>query len=470
MHLQSKIGDRELVKKLVGLLRRPLLNVRECLRFLVRVDPETFTSFLRRLKFPSFYLPLFLARLTSIVGSRSFTLQLVDLMKDADPSLRLIAIVILGEVGDSKLAPYFVEALEDPSIEVRLEAVNALKRLRNESGLHGLVKALRNSDPIVRVAAVRSLELFRKEDVLPHLITALKDESVDVVYASLKTIREMGLHEAIIHVIPLLNSGEPEIRAEAKRVLESFARRFGFSGNEGEWIELSVNVFNALEDFRRRLKELESALESGDMKTADKCLVELDEFAEELKFQIVKTGGWGLNIFEKEEEKLEELAKELDLMGAERAKALQNLSGVLRELLELKGVVSLEDVPKASFKGRPVIRDEDIVSVFEEMVREGFRGVMDGNRLVSLDFVRKRISELAKVYSRIRTESIAEKVGVSERLLVKMLEELFASGSLQGKIDDANKIVEFQTSSVKRDDHSSMDVVGSTVSGTITRI
>ncbi|MBS7287886.1 MAG: HEAT repeat domain-containing protein [Candidatus Freyarchaeota archaeon] len=445
--------DRVALRKLVRLLRDARFpDVRECLRFLVKADSETLLNCLREVEALGFYPSLLLARFVSVAGGRTFAFQIVDLMKDANPAVRWLATAILGEIGDPKLTPYLVEALDDSAVEVRLEAVNALRRLRDESAFQGLVKALRNSDPSVRVMAVRSLGLLRKEDAFPHLIAALRDECADVVYASLKTIGEVGLQEAIIHVVPLLDAEKSEIRAEARRVLESFAKKFGFSGNEAEWVELSVGALKGLEDFRRRLGKLEEALSKGDLKTADEYIVELDELADELKFQLVKAGGWCLEVFEKEEERLDRLAKEVDLLGAERAKALQGLGSVLRGLLETRGVVSLRDVPKASFRGHPVLRDEDVISVFEEMVKGGFRGVVDGDRLIALDVIERKINELAKVYSRIRVEKIAEKVGVSEELLIKILEESFSSGVLQGRIDDASKIVEFQTGA-RREKH-----------------
>ena len=448
--------EKVYARKLARMLRDArLTDFQECLRFLVKAGSDTLLSHFREVESFSFCSVLLLARLMSIAGGRPFAFQIVDLMKDSNPAVRWLATAILGETGDSRLTHYLVEALDDDAVEVRLEAVNALRRLKDESAFQGLVKALRDSDPSVRVMAVRSLGLFRKEDATPYLIAALRDECTDVVYASLKTIGEIGLQEAIVNVIPLLNAEKPEIRFEARRVLELFAKKFGFSGNESEWINLCVKVLKDLEDFAQRLGKLEDALNECDLKTADRYVVELDEFAEELKFQLVKAGGWCLEFFEKEEEKLERLAKEVDLLGSERAKAIQVLGDVVRDILEAKGVISLRDVPRASFKGRPIVKDDDVILVFEEMVRGGFKGVIDGDRLVALDIVERKIRDVAKVYSRISIEKLAEKIGISESLLVKLLERAFSLGVLHGKIDDASKIVEFR--SVERERYLSLN-------------
>ncbi len=182
----------------------------------------------------------------------------------------------------------------------------------------------------------------------------------------------------------------------------------------------------------------------GDLRAADKLMVELDELADGVKLQLVRVGGWGLKAFEREEERLERLSKELDLLGEARAKAIQELRGTLLSLLEEKGVVPLEEVPRASLMGRPVVGDEDVVSLFEGMVREGFRGVLDGRLLVNLDVVEGRVRDISRVYSRIRIEKVAEKVGISEKLVVDVLERMISSGVIQGRIDDAGKTVEFQ--------------------------
>jgi len=433
------------LRKLVRIIRDARLSdVKEYLCFLVKSDSDTLLNYLKGVDALSFCSVLLLARLMSIVGGRSFIFQVVDLMKDPNPTVRWLATAIIGEVMDPRLTPYLVEALDDDAVEVRLEAVAALRRLRDESAFQGLVKALRNSDPSVRVMAVRSLSLFRKEDVAPYLIAALEDVCTEVVYASLKSIGEVGSQEAIANIVPLLNSEKPEIRFEARRILEFFAKKFGFSSNESEWINLCVKVLKDLDYFRQRLEKLEEALNECDIKAADSYIVELDEFADELKFQLVKVGGWCLEDFEKEEERLERLAKELDLLGSEKAKAIQTLGDMLRNILEERGVVSLKDVPRASFKGRPMVKDEDIILVFEEMVKGGFKGVIDEDRLVALDVVERKIGDVARVYSRISIEKIVEKVGISEGLLVKILERAFSSGVLHGKIDDASKIVEFR--------------------------
>ncbi len=434
-----------LLRKLFRLLRVPSLsNVKECVCLLVKTRAEDLPRYMKELGEINLSLGSLLAKLVVIAGGRSVALQMADLIKDENPSVRWLAIAVLGELGDQKLSSYLVEALDDPAVEVRLEAVNALRHLKGEVALNGLLKALHDGDYSVRVAAARSLSFFRKEDIFSHLVAALKDECPAVVRASLKTLSEVGAQEAISSIIPLLESDIPEIRDEARRALEVFARKFGFSGIEDEWITLCAKMLRELEEFKRRLGLLEEALKRGDLKVADEYVVELDETADELKLQLVKVGGWCLDVFEKEEERFGRLAKELDLLGAERAKALQSLRGMLERLLEEKGVVHLSDVPRASFKGVPVVSDEDILSIFEEMVREGFKGVIDGFRLVSLGAVEGKLKEIAKVYSRIRISNLADKVGVSEELLVKLLESSFSSGFLRGKIDEANRVVEFR--------------------------
>jgi HEAT repeat protein len=107
----------------------------------------------------------------------------IDLLKDADWTIRREAAVTLGEMGDERCVAPLVLALQDSDWQVREAAIEALGQVGSPAVEH-LVKRLRDWD--IRKSAIRALGKIKDERVLDPLMRQLhhdefKDDATDAL-------------------------------------------------------------------------------------------------------------------------------------------------------------------------------------------------------------------------------------------------------------------------------------------------
>lgn len=99
---------------------------------------------------------------------------LAALTVDDDPDVRWKAIVALGDIGDARAAPALRDRLADPDRFVRGRAVSALARLGAQS-LSLMLEALADPDPRVRQGAAEVLGQLEDPAAVDGLLGALND-------------------------------------------------------------------------------------------------------------------------------------------------------------------------------------------------------------------------------------------------------------------------------------------------------
>lgn len=135
----------------------------------------------------------------------------IDLLKDADWTVRREAVVTLGEMGDERCVEPLVRVLRDGDWQVREAAIEALGQVGSPA-VEFLVKMLRDWD--IRKYAIRALGKIKDERVLDPLMQQLhhdefKDDatealvelgspSVERLVAALRDKDEMVRKQAII--------------------------------------------------------------------------------------------------------------------------------------------------------------------------------------------------------------------------------------------------------------------------------
>jgi HEAT repeat protein len=107
----------------------------------------------------------------------------IDLLKDADWTIRREAAVTLGEMGDERCVAPLVLALQDGDWQVREAAIEALGQVGSPAVEH-LIKRLRDWD--IRKSAIRALGKIKDERVLDPLMRQLhhdefKDDATDAL-------------------------------------------------------------------------------------------------------------------------------------------------------------------------------------------------------------------------------------------------------------------------------------------------
>ena len=107
---------------------------------------------------------------------------LLELLKNKNENIRLLAIKNLAKMGDISLLEIFVNfAKQDESTEVRRESVSAIGRLRNEKAIPILIKLLSDKDPKVVMQAIRGLLIFSKNNLVKKELKKLIDHPNELI-------------------------------------------------------------------------------------------------------------------------------------------------------------------------------------------------------------------------------------------------------------------------------------------------
>ena len=113
--------------------------------------------------------------------------EITALAADADPSVRVAAISLLGALGRPVLRALFLTALRDPEINVRLAVPTALSSLSDALPradariVTALIEAGKDADPRMRKAVINALGHFPLDPRVPDILyAAINDPASDV--------------------------------------------------------------------------------------------------------------------------------------------------------------------------------------------------------------------------------------------------------------------------------------------------
>jgi HEAT repeat protein len=136
---------------------------------------------------------------------RSTVSALVDSSHDADPNVRLAAVLALGCFGHDAMAaiPILRQKLQDNDAFLRLNAAKALKDIDpgDEDALPILIESAHHQDRWLRHAAVQALGAisFETDSTVDTLIIALDDKGADIRGAAASALGKFGVrHKKVI--------------------------------------------------------------------------------------------------------------------------------------------------------------------------------------------------------------------------------------------------------------------------------
>jgi HEAT repeat protein len=163
---------------------------------------------------------------------------LMGALDDEDWLVRHVAVLALGEIGDSLAAPAMAERLEDTEEIVRYEAAAALGKLGDPRGADWLSLALSDSSSFVREQAVRSLVRIGPP-AAAAMRPALEDHRPEIRNGAVVALGGMGGDRAAKLLIEkLADESETDlIRMEAMWAL-------GRMGSEGAVVPLAEHLGN----------------------------------------------------------------------------------------------------------------------------------------------------------------------------------------------------------------------------------
>lgn len=181
-------------------------------------------------------LGLYLMRRSTLPASSRVPI-LVKFFDDANSSLREVAIVELGKMGNKAASsiPILIETMDEAEHPVdRVLAADSLRDVALHAGevytdmaAKALARHLENPDEVMRLSAFRALEEFgsRAGVAVPSLIQAMKNPSWEYKRDAIRLLGRMGAaaREAGPFLKTLLKDPDPRVQKEAAKSL----RRIG---------------------------------------------------------------------------------------------------------------------------------------------------------------------------------------------------------------------------------------------------
>jgi len=109
----------------------------------------------------------FAAKALGLIGDRSISPVLVELLKSDDKFVACEAALALGRLAESKAVPDLISLLEEPNGNVRFAVAEALGQIGDPIAREPLQRRLNDDDEGVRARARWALSRFRKADARP---------------------------------------------------------------------------------------------------------------------------------------------------------------------------------------------------------------------------------------------------------------------------------------------------------------
>jgi HEAT repeat protein len=145
-----------------------------------------------------------------------------ELIQDADPERKRLAIEGLARVSDSSLLPAFKKDYQrEKSDELKLAYAFAITRLGDRAFIDSLVLEL-PSKTLGRRCREYILELGR--DIEPDLYAYLNDPDADIRAGLCDILATLGDADAVGRLSPLVNDPSPQVADRANRAIEHLRR------------------------------------------------------------------------------------------------------------------------------------------------------------------------------------------------------------------------------------------------------
>jgi HEAT repeat protein len=234
------------------------------------VDPQLQITY-QRLHFDHLYPPEAVSYIQGRLQTDECPLDVLnDMAKDERSEVRILVVILLGEMGDpdagrilwsltrdqresvrttaagsltrlSQSTPVAAswDGLKDNRVDVRRLTAAMLRQFADPSAEPALMEAVRDPDDMVRMEAVSALAVCGTSASLPALAGALKDKSALVRSAAASALSHFDATTSIPVLIEALNDPDFHVRAAAVMALSSTA------GDQKERIALIVDPIAA---------------------------------------------------------------------------------------------------------------------------------------------------------------------------------------------------------------------------------
>ncbi len=145
--------------------------------------------------------------------------ELVPMLSNEDPAVRLAAIEALGDMTLEATIPLLSMALNDPHSQVRIVALEALDSHDDKSVASSIESCLYDQDRDVRLTAIETLSDFESATVVHALASLLSDPDWQIRQHAVNALGEIGGDNVVLYLRQARYDPYATIRANADAIL-----------------------------------------------------------------------------------------------------------------------------------------------------------------------------------------------------------------------------------------------------------
>jgi HEAT repeat protein len=151
--------------------------------------------------------------------------ELTKALRDNDDMVRYCAVWVLGSTGQTEALERIVELMTDEAPTVRWLAAVAVGDLGDRRAVYPLITALKEASlPSARRTAAMTLGELRDARAIEPLIAALGDGSSGVRRSAIIALAAIGDSRAVAPIRKLISDENGDVREAATKALRSFPR------------------------------------------------------------------------------------------------------------------------------------------------------------------------------------------------------------------------------------------------------
>jgi len=162
-----------------------------------------------------------LARIEALENQPAYSAlaELLPMLSNDDPVIRLAAIESLGDMTNQHTIPALSAALNDPNPQLRIAVLEALAMQEDESVVTSIEPYLYDQDREVRVAAIEALAELESETAVSALASLLSDQDTLIRHHTVNALGDIGGEYAIAYLLQARYDPDETIRANAEAIL-----------------------------------------------------------------------------------------------------------------------------------------------------------------------------------------------------------------------------------------------------------
>lgn len=149
--------------------------------------------------------------------------ELVPMLSDADPVIRLAVLESLIDINHRSLLPTLNSAVDDRNPQVRILALQAMGLQRDSIAISSIEPYLFDRESDVRLAAIEALSNLEHEAAAQALAGVIFDPDIKIRRQAINALGEIGGNTAILYLMQAQNDPDPDIRASASAILDEFS-------------------------------------------------------------------------------------------------------------------------------------------------------------------------------------------------------------------------------------------------------